>query len=340
MPRYRVLTIEGQRLFEMRYDDLRVGEQRQPVVSLVPYHDSLDDALAAVQRYSDARLDPLRRQMSGTSADPDATYRDKLANPTIFYRGQSSLSYSIVPTRFRLTHATDPTAEVRRRVEVEAERAGAIRRHFADSGGAALSELQSRAVARHFGAPSTLVDFTFDAMVAAAFSHPRFNEQESREGAPFGVLYALDMGQLQDMFGMMAWAIGPDGGREIHLVNTREQWGLPFLTYDGTTGRLVERTLAVEVPAVLREQHARLRTCIVPDVSRIEAQQGLFLELSLDDRADWRTPLYFWTLLDLLARKWCFRRSDAEFEVRNADGSRRDLFHEDDATLETLASHS
>ena len=41
------------------------------------------------------------------------------------------------------------------------------------------------------------------------------------------------------MFGMMAWAIGADGGREIHLVNVMEEWGLPFLTYDGEADKLV-----------------------------------------------------------------------------------------------------
>ncbi|MEP7383178.1 MAG: FRG domain-containing protein [Gemmatimonadota bacterium] len=338
MPRYPILTIEGRRYFRLRYTDLPAGERHEPVASLVPFHDSLEDALAAVRQYSNDRLDPLRRQFSGTSADADASYRDKLANPTIFYRGQSNLDFSIVPTRFRLGGVSDPATEIARRIGIEEERAGAILRHFTASSGADLTELQSRAVARHFGAPSTLVDFTFDPSVAASFAQPQFSEQELREGPPLGLIYAIDMGQLQEMFGMMAWSIGADGGREIHLVNTKTRWGLPFLTYNDGAKRPEVQTLAVDVPPVLREQHARLRTCIVPGVSRIEAQGGLFLELSLEDATDAATPLRFWTLLDFLARKWCFRRSDAPYEVRDADGRLRDLFHETDAGLEGVAA--
>lgn len=340
MPRYHVLTIGGERYFPMRYDELPVGESRTPVTALVPYYDSIEDALAAMQRFSEERLAPLRERMPGTSADTDATYEDKLANPTIFYRGQSDLAYSIVPTRFRLAGVADPAAEVARRVQEEARQATAIRGHFAESNHAELSELQSRAVARHFGVASTLVDFTFDPNVAAAFAHPRFSARESREGAPFGMLYAIDMGQLQALFGMMAWAIGADGGREIHLVNVMEEWGIPFLSYDETTNAVVWRSLAVPVPPLLREQHSRLRTCIVPGVSRIKAQRGLFLELALEDATNAATPLFFWTLLDFLARKWCFRRRDEEFVVHDADGTRRDLFLEADATLEALVAAS
>ncbi len=103
------------------------------MATLVPYHDSLEDALAAVGRDSEARLAPLRRQLTGSSADLDATYEDKLANPTIFYRGQSNLDFSIVPTRFRIADLADPAAEIARRVQEEDERASAIRRYFAES---------------------------------------------------------------------------------------------------------------------------------------------------------------------------------------------------------------
>lgn len=336
MPRYHVLTIGGERYFPMRYDELPVGESRTPVTALVPYHDSLEDALVAVQRFSDDRLAPLRARMRGTSADAGASYEDRLANPTIFYRGQSDLAFSIVPTRFRLAGVADAAAEVARRIEGEARHAAAVRQHFAQSTHADLTELQSRAVARHFGAPSTLVDFTFDPEVAAAFSHPAFSARESREGAPFGMLYAIDMGQLQEMFGMMAWALGADGGREIHLVNLKEEWGLPFRAYDAERGEVVQRWLSVPVPQLLREQHARLRTCIVPGVSRIRSQRGLFLELALDDPTNAAMPLFFWTLLDFVAHKWCFRRRDRAFVVHEADGTARDLFHEADPALAEL----
>ena len=135
MPRYPVLTIAGERLFPMRYDELRAGEQREPVVALVPYHDSLEDALAAVQRYSDARLDPLRRHISGTSADPDATYEDKLANPTIFFRGQSNLALLDRPHALPPNGHRRPCRRDSRRVELEEERAGAIRHSLRGIGG-------------------------------------------------------------------------------------------------------------------------------------------------------------------------------------------------------------
>jgi len=338
MPRYETLVIEGQRFYPLPYDALRVGERGEPATPLVPYYDSVDDALVAIQRYTESRLAPLRRMIAGTSAEPDATYVDKLANPTVFFRGQDNLDHRIVPTRLRLAGIAEPAAAIAERIRVEEERAGAVQRHFAAASDVDLTALQSRAVARHFGAPSTLVDLTFDPAVAAAFAQPRFSERESRAGAPLGLIYAIDVGQLQDMFGMMAWVIAPDGGREIHLVNVKRQWGLPFLSYNASSLKLEEQVLAVDVPQVLRAEHARLRTCTVPGVSRIESQRGLFLELALEDASDTATPLRFWTLLDFLARKWCFRRADLPYEVREADGKCRDLFHETDAGLEAALS--
>ena len=337
MPRYEMSVIDGQRYYPLPYDALRVGERGEPATPLVPYYDCVDDALVAIQQDTESRLAPLRQMIPGTSAEQNATYVDKLANPTIFFRGQDNLNHRIVPTRFRLTGVADPAASIAERIRVEEERAAAIRRHCAATSDADLTELQSRAVARHFGAPSTLVDLTFDPAVAAAFAQPRFSERESRAGAPLGLIYAIDMGQLQDMFGMMAWAIGADGAREIHLVNVMRQWALPYLSHNADSSKLERQVLAVDVPPVLREEHARLRTCVVPGVSRIEAQRGLFLELALADPSDTVTPLLFWTLLDFLARKWCFRRADVPYAVREADGQHRDLFHEKDGGLEAVS---
>lgn len=337
MPRYPIITVDNQRYYPMRYNDLRVGVRGEPATALIPFYDSLPEALAAVHTYVESLLAPLRKQFSGSSADSNATYRDKLANPTVFFRGQDNLKFSIVPTRFRLAGVADPKTEVERRVQKEQTRAAAIQDYFREHGRAELSELQARAAARHFGVPSTLVDFTFDPDVAAFFAHPPFSEQEQRDGATLGVIYAIDMGQLQETFGMMAWGINDDGGRDIHLVNTKTTWGIEFLGWDAQAGTPARQALAVPVSEALRREHARLRTCIVPGVSRIEAQRGLFLELSLDDKTDARTQLFFWTILDFLATKWCFCRADHVHVASDAGGNPRDLFHEKDSELERVA---
>ncbi|MEO6444367.1 MAG: FRG domain-containing protein [Gemmatimonadaceae bacterium] len=238
MPRYQIISYENQRFFPMRYDDLPVGESRAPATTLVPYFDCLSDALAAVEAHVESVLGPVRAMIAGTSARRDAHYRDKLANPTIFFRGQSSPAYSIVPTRFRLAGVTDPLAEVERRIRNERARAAAIQSHYRVRAASLLDDLQARAVARHFGAPSSLVDFTFDAEVAATFAHPAFSEAERSHGAPLGLLYALDMGQLQEMMGMLAWGVNSDGTRDIHLVNVKCTWGIPFLQWDAGAGEV------------------------------------------------------------------------------------------------------
>jgi hypothetical protein len=283
------------------------------------------------------RLAPLRGIVTGSSADADATYEDKLANPTVFFRGQDDVKYSMVPTRYRLATLEGAGPEVERRVQVERERSAAIGAYFAAQRSAPLSDLQARAVARHFGAPSTLIDFTFDPAVAAAFAHPPFSSRERNEGATLGMIYAIDMGQLQELFGMMAWGITGPSARDIHMVNVRRSWTLPYLGWDPSARQVTRQLLTVPVPEACSREHSALRTCTVDGVSRIEAQRGLFIELALSDASDVPTHHYFWTVLDFLAAKWCFFRQDRQFVVRDDDGAGRDLFREEDPELARVA---
>lgn len=337
MPRYPIVTAAGRQYYPMPYDDLRIGEGGERPTAMVPCFGSVEEALAAAQEYLEARLAPLRCRFAGGSTAVDATYEDKLANPTVFFRGQDDVKYSMVPTRYRLATLAGAGPEVGRRVQAERERAAAIGAYFAQERQAPLSDLQARAVARHFGAPSTLIDFTFDPAVAAAFAHPPFSARERAEGATLGIIYALDMGQLQELFGMMAWGIHGAVARDIHLVNTRRTWALPFLGWDAAAQAVTAQQLAVPVPEALGREHAALRTCTVSGVSRIEAQRGLFLELALSDAGDVPTHHFFWTVLDFVAAKWCFLRQDRSFVVRDAGGGERDLFREDDPELVRVA---
>lgn len=337
MPRYPIVTAAGRRYYPMLYNDLPRTASGAPPTAMVPCFGSVEEALVDVHAYLEARLAPLRRDFAGGSADVDATYEDKLANPTVFFRGQDDVKYSIVPTRYRLRTLEGAREEVERRVQAEQARAADIGAYFAATRHATISDLQARAVARHFGSPSTLVDFTFDPAVAAAFAHPPFSARERADGATLGIIYALDMGQLQELFGMMAWGIHGATARDIHLVNMRRSWSLPYLGWDAAAGAVTAQRLTVPVPEAMSREHGALRTCTVEGVSRIMAQRGLFLELALADPGDVPTHHYFWTVLDFLAAKWCFLRQDRPFAVQEGDGRERDLFREEDPALARVA---
>jgi hypothetical protein len=353
MPRYQVIRIGEQLFVPMRYDNFAsLGVTVEPGVpyQLVPLYRDVSEAVAEAMALRQALKDELtangvldlKRAMVPRGSEPDEEferkidYLSRLDYPFRFFRGEYSLRFNIMPTRYRFSGETDPLGVTEDRVKFEMACAAKMKEYLKSHGAPEAGDEQARAAARHFGAPSSFVDFSFNPEVAASFAHPLFNETEKRDGAPLGMLYSLGINDFERLFGMAAWAVQPGGGRDIHYLNLATVWRIPYQSFDPENVTVEEKTLEIKVPPALTVKPMSIRTTAVAAIGRIAAQEGLFIELDFENPTDWWSQVFLWTVLDFTCRKWAFVRQDFAYENAGSGITRARLFPEHDADLEEV----
>lgn len=328
----------------LRYDDFKNLRARveplQPWVA-VPFYEDIRGVVAETRAATNRFEEFLLGQGfggigSGTPGPRTISYQDKLrlSLPFPIFRGDKDKGYGIRPTRYRFR--AKPTLEtIRERIQFEARCAEKMKHYLSRYSTSPISDEQSRAAARHYGAPSSFVDFSFNPEVATFFAdHGLTTEDQERTKA--GIVYCLDVNRLQQVFGMDGWVPSPDGGHDTHSMNVFRVWQIPYLSCDPAGRTLEEATLKVQVPAALTTCALSIRTRAVPGIVRISAQEGLFLEANFERPENWQAQVFLWAVLDFIANKWCFRHQGSGYENPACGISRKRLFPGDDPELRDL----
>jgi hypothetical protein len=159
-------------------------------------------------------------------------------------------------------------------------------------------KFRQRAAARHYaGKPSSLLDVSTDAEVAAFFATVGGTGRPAEKGR-YGMLWAIDLGPLADLLSLEATKI--TGGWKVSLGDQRDHWGVNKQILD-------ERNL----PAVKFE---------IIDVElplpRPTAQKGRFVSLEGVDGKPLPTEveLVWWSLLERWAYPTAFIQSGSIYE--------------------------
>lgn len=255
----------------------------------------------------------------------EATYENKLKLPFMCFRGEFDRKFAIMPTRYRFSGEPDPLQTTRERIKFEDECAGKISAYLNQQNSKLVTDESARAAARHFGAPSSYVDFTFNPDVAAFFGHPEFKDRGADGVSGIGIMYGLDIsGVIDELFGMSGWSPTPGGGTAITAIPVSFVWKIPYLSWNPKGGILENAVLTVRLPDFWP---ITIRTHIVPEISRISAQHGLFLEADFEQPENWWANVFLWGVLDFYARKWCFLRQDFAYEKPESRIDKKNLFH-------------
>lgn len=340
-----VIKIDDKEFIPLRYDNFAaLGAEiipTKPCIAVPLYRDianAVKEARTAVKQFEDS-IPAQGVPGAGTvdlGGDWTPTYEDKLKFPFLMFRGERNKRYGIMPTRYRFAGQPDLPRITRGRIEFEAKCAAQVKRYLACHTSAEVTDEQARAASRHYGAPSSFVDFSFNPEVAAFFGHPKFIGEKCAPNVKIGTLYGLGINHFQSLFGIQAWVITPDGGRDIHCVNVESAWQIPYLSFNPATKTLEQATLTVPVPEVIRA--VSVRTRVVPAISRITAQEGIFLEANFEEPEDWWAQVFMWTILDFFAHKWCFVRQDFTYENPDAGIVAEKLFPPDKLELVQLTN--
>ena len=220
-----------------------------------------------------------------------------------------------MPTLYRNRTNQDLTSIVYRRLKAEGRAARLMQTTLMLRHHRKLSFEQGRAAARHYGVQSALTDFTFDPRVAACFAQTPFRdfEKEQTSSKPVGLIYCLSYDMLQRVFPTQGWKTLDQGGLEIDFYSLGGSFHIPYLGFDPETERLTEHVAEIAVPEFVRNKGIKFRGVPVPGVKRIVLQQGIFIEIEVEDPLDWITPMFFWYLLDFVSEKWAFFRTDSAY---------------------------
>jgi len=331
MPQYQVIQQDGELYLPIRYDNFRaIGVRLDPPEpwAAIPLHQDVAGVVAEAREEAKDYADDLKGIGLGKldGRNGEITYEDKLNFPFRFFRGETNTRYGMMPTRYRFTGQPDPLATVRERLRFETLCAEKMRAYLKSHGAPNATEEQARAAVRHHGVASSFIDFTFEPGVAAFFGHPRFTAHEQEHGAPMGILYSLGIKDFEGLFGIMAWSLPPDGGRDILSLSVHNVWQIPYRAFDPERRLVHDATLSVAVPDRLREKPLTIRTRLVPGTRRIAAQQGIFLDASMENPEDWWTQVFLWTVLDFASHKWAFVRKDFTYEDPEAGVTAAQLF--------------
>jgi len=331
MPRYQVIQQDGRSYLPIRYDNFKaIGAPVEPDEpwAVIPLYQDVAEVVTEARKEAQDHENNLKGIGLGNlgGGNGDISYEDKLNFPFRFFRGESNTRYGMMPTRYRFTGQPDPLATVRERLRFETRCAEKMREYLKTHGAPNASEEQARAAARHHGVTSSFIDFTFEPGVAALFGHPKFSSHELQHGAPIGLLYSLGIEDFEALFGTMAWSLPPDGGRDILCLGVHNAWHIPYRAFDPERQSIQDATLSVAVPEQLRGKPMTIRTRLVPGTRRISAQQGIFLDASMEDPEDWWTQVFLWTVLDFASRKWAFVRKDFTYEDPEAGVTAAQLF--------------
>ena len=362
MPKRIVLQDGAQRYVVLPYTHFgQLGfatEPEKPQVA-VPLYDGVAECLAEPSRLAADYEADLRRQglagitavlrdaqkqsQAGSSGGPAVPpseraliYEDKMRFPFVMFRGESREEHGLLPSLFRHLGAGDAKAqdgEVDRRRHREARLARRIGWAMRLSRATRLSSFQARAAARHYGAASPILDFSFDPRVSAYFSHPAMKPGEraglAQGQTPIGILYCLSYQRLQEIFPVQGWGNGENGEVVITFILAGGELRVPYLSWNAGTGGIERSKLAIAIPPHLTNATIQLRCVAVPGIARIHAQQGLFFEIDSPAFTDWRMACCFWYLIDFICQKWCFVRGREAFQLPANGISTRSLLPAD-----------
>ncbi|HKP39245.1 MAG TPA: FRG domain-containing protein [Pyrinomonadaceae bacterium] len=242
-------------------------------------------------------------------------YAEKLFFPYTLFRGESRNEYGIIPTIFRSFPADGDERVISRRRRVERRNARIMQTALLGRTWRRPSLEQARAAARHYGSPSSLVDFSFSPNVSGYFGHPRLSQAERKNEStrPIGIIYCLRFEHLAQIFGLQGFNNDPQGGIEITFYIVQRTWEIPYMSFDPKQKSLLGATLTFRVPDELVNTKVKIRCIPVIGVRRIAAQQGIFVEIALPHSNYWFLEALLWYLIDFATEKWCFFRDDYDY---------------------------
>ena len=343
MPKRTLLTVSGQKYVVLPYGGFKTfGLSTTPSVPqvAVPFFDRVEDSVSEPLAMVRGLEENLKQSgvagvgaliAAGRFADSTAraakthelSYEDKISFPFILFRGERREEFGILPTLYRPLAHTEPRRHLtllRELARRELHLARKIRFALLKGRRIRLKTDQSRAAARHFGVASALVDFTFDPNVAAYFAHPRIQEDERASfdagKAPLGIIYGFSYSQFGRCFTMQATTPGGFGSAAIDFILLENVIHVPYLAFDESKKSIQPAVCSIVLPQHFVHRTITLRCVIVPGLERIRAQQGMFLEIAGNVIDSYLDAVILWYVLDFICHKWCFLRTDAQFEVR------------------------
>jgi len=271
-----------------------------------------DDAISAIQAFQNAKIPAspvwqIYNKMIQTMDVPEWAKR------RFFFRGHSDFSFNLYPTMLRnLLIASGREAE-----QEALEKRCNSQEHFVKTifnnptvlqalpGCASWTDSQKLATARHYGCYSEMVDFTANPETAAFFA----SDSRVSSYSQLGIIYVLDLDQLASISGAGGVRQTPEGFAftKQPILGTFQ---LNLRSYDPVNG-IKPMTISID----LSTKTPFFFNCIlVPGISRINRQKGLFVELKPLEPA--RLTDYYveagelWHLLGFLSLKLCFRKTN------------------------------
>jgi hypothetical protein len=230
------------------------------------------------------------------------------------YRGQSNTSWALMPTLYRRSRPpVRPEFELQRRREERARIKAAIFDNPAIesvlAGAKEMSDFQKEAIARHYGAPSALVDLTCEPEVAAVFASNGHSESE------VGFIYAINLVELLSLSGASGcWAT--EGGYQLMLL----PMGVTVIHYlaPNPPNPPIDETVTIRFDKGAWERARMTFTLVgVPSVPRINAQKGIFIAMA--ETADAPDARDMWHLVDIVSQKYFFRHTGGGYTPRNQE---------------------
>jgi len=254
----KTFEIDGQRYIVIPYTgfrDLGVDAEPQVPLEVVPLYACVEDSLAEPLRQVKNREETLRDHRAdilsavvmgakskireGSEIREGISYEGKLGFPFMLFRGERREEYSIQPTLLRLLNQVIPQHyryTMRKDVRIERALAWKIRLALLVSDRVWLTKMRARAAARHYGAPSMLLDFTFDPRVAAYFAHPPIRDSERADfeagTIPVGLIYGLRYDTLQRFFPIQSLFLERGSGHAFTFHFSTTTIRAPYLTFN------------------------------------------------------------------------------------------------------------
>lgn len=314
MPKRTIIEADGRRFVVLPYTGFQaLGVPTEPQVPriAVPMFETVEESLAEPIAHAERFLEELRAR-----GFDELTYEAKSSNPLLFFRGESREERGILPVMFRGLVADSFAGTerlIKRRTRSQNRSARWTRVKTLVGSGHLLTPFEAKAAARHHGAMSTMLDFTFEPRIAAYFGHPRFSAAEQAQGShiqPMGIIYALSFAALSRVFQTQGWKIqdGRNPAMTFYSVSTTLE--IPYLSANMDSGSVEPATLLIDISPFMPIARITLQTVAVPREPRIKAQQGLFVELP--DK--WTSSMPLWYMLDFIADKWCYIRRNQQFQ--------------------------
>ena len=292
-------------------------EEGRNIPQMEPLYDNIGDAIEAIE-YGIGVLESEATSLPGwidwrvlQAAFNNANVPTWARTPLLF-RGQSDFHFGFQPTMLRgLLRPEGVDADGVKRRETEEKRILNLIFNWSEIEGALpnaldLSATQRAAVARHYGAPSMLSDFSASIDVAAFFA-----SQGQADSRAIGVIYCLSLVELLSLSGIsgimpaergvLGAFSAPFGETSLTVLVPGDQGEpVPFEFVFNPTGWGLSLTP---------------QWITVPECRRIEGQKAVFLEMRPSGVGEFSPEAIAsgWTFLRLICRKFCFRQGAGSY---------------------------